>query len=94
MTVLLHPHIIGRPNRAFWLEQCVSQPDSGVENRLIKIRRFIKYITEKPGAAWVARRVDIAEHWQKNFPYDPKTAFGQTPVKPCGQIKIPLGEEA
>ncbi|KAK4687079.1 allantoinase, partial [Tremellales sp. Uapishka_1] len=69
MTVLIHPHIVGRPNRTFWLEE------------------FVKYITMKPGA-WVARRLDIAEHWQKIHPYDAKTAFGQTPVVECGQIQV------
>nr|XP_018999203.1 uncharacterized protein I203_08239 [Kwoniella mangroviensis CBS 8507]OCF62664.1 hypothetical protein I203_08239 [Kwoniella mangroviensis CBS 8507] len=71
MTVLLHPHIIGRPNRAFWLEE------------------FIKYVQSKPDA-WVARRQDIAEHWTKAFPYDSKTAFGQTKVPECAQISIPM----
>ncbi|WWC68282.1 uncharacterized protein I206_102205 [Kwoniella pini CBS 10737] len=70
MTVLIHPHIIGRPNRAFWLEE------------------FIKYIKSKPDA-WIARREDIARHWTETFPYDSKTAFGQTKVAECGQISIP-----
>ncbi|WRT69067.1 uncharacterized protein IL334_006050 [Kwoniella shivajii] len=69
MTILLHPHIIGRPNRIFWLE------------------KFITYVKSKP-EAWLARRVDIAEHWVKRFPYNPETAFGQTKVPDCGQIKI------
>ncbi|ORY32009.1 hypothetical protein BCR39DRAFT_525190 [Naematelia encephala] len=71
MTVLLHPHIIGRPNRTLWLEE------------------FIKYVKSKSDS-WIARRADIAEHWHKTHPYDPKTAFGQTPVPECGQIHIPM----
>lgn len=66
MTVLLHPHICGRANRAYWLEE------------------FIKYAQSK--GVWFARRLDIAQHWKKLYPYDAKKAFGQTPVAPCGQI--------
>ncbi|KAK5710047.1 hypothetical protein LTR17_019209 [Elasticomyces elasticus] len=69
MTVVLHPHICGRPNRTRHLED------------------FIKYAQSK--GAWFARREDVASHWQAKFPYDAKTAFGQTPVPECGQISIP-----
>ncbi|KAJ3575721.1 hypothetical protein NPX13_g3937 [Xylaria arbuscula] len=70
MTILLHPHICGRPNRMIHLES------------------FIKYAQSK--GAWFARRMDIAHHWQEKFPYDPQTAFGQTKVLECGQIRIPV----
>lgn len=50
--------------------------------------RFLKYITAREGV-WIATREKIAEHWIKTYPYDPKTAFGQTKVAECGQIKIP-----
>ncbi|KAI5479962.1 hypothetical protein MNV49_002252 [Pseudohyphozyma bogoriensis] len=64
MTVIVHPHIIGRGGRFAYFEE------------------FIKYITSKPDV-WIARRDDIAKHWAKTFPYDPKTAFGQTPKTEC-----------
>ncbi|GFZ42973.1 hypothetical protein JCM24511_00691 [Saitozyma sp. JCM 24511] len=67
MTVLLHPHIIGRAGRIAWFE------------------KFLEYIESKEGV-WVARRKDIAAHWTETFPYDSKTAFGQTKVAECGQI--------
>ncbi|RSH94231.1 hypothetical protein EHS25_004034 [Saitozyma podzolica] len=67
MTVLLHPHIIGRAGRIAWFE------------------KFLEYIESKEGV-WLARRKDIAAHWTETFPYDPKTAFGQTKVAECGQI--------
>ncbi|EON99091.1 putative polysaccharide deacetylase family protein [Phaeoacremonium minimum UCRPA7] len=66
MTIVLHPHICGRPNRAIHLEN------------------FIKYAQAK--GTWFARRIDIANHWQTKFPFDAKTAFGQTSVPECGKI--------
>lgn len=80
MTVLLHPHIVGRPNRTFWLEEWVRK----MVLILISIR-FIKYI-QGTGDAFIARRIDIAEHWEKTFPYDSETAFGQTPAIPVGDL--------
>ncbi|KAL8280051.1 hypothetical protein RQP46_007632 [Phenoliferia psychrophenolica] len=63
MTVLLHPHIIGRPGRMAYLE------------------KFLQYVSKKD-KVWVARRDEIAAHWTKTFPYDAKTAFGQTKQVP------------
>jgi hypothetical protein len=85
MTVLLHPHIIGRAGRTAWLEK-YDFPQTELHSGNSSLTcRFLEYITSKE-AVWVARRKDIAEHWTKTFPYDPKTAFGQTKVPECGQI--------
>ncbi len=39
----------------------------GRPGRLASLERFLKYISAKSGV-WVARRIDIARHWQKNHP--------------------------
>ncbi|KAM0747463.1 glycoside hydrolase/deacetylase [Meredithblackwellia eburnea MCA 4105] len=64
MTVTLHPHIIGRGSRCYYLEE------------------FIKYIKSKPDV-WITTREEVATHWRNTYPYDPKTAFGQTPAPPA-----------
>ena len=39
----------------------------GRPGRLASLQRFLKYISTKP-RVWVARRLDIAQHWQKHYP--------------------------
>ena len=82
MTVVLHPHICGRPNRAIHLKKYAV--DSCERKIALTIPSFIEYAQSK--GAWFARRSDIAEHWRSKFPYDASKAFGQTPVPACGQI--------
>jgi len=66
MTVMLHPHIVGHPARAYYLEE------------------FLKFLTSQEDV-WIATREDIAKHFASVFPYDPKTAFGQTKQVPCAK---------
>jgi OHCU decarboxylase len=40
----------------------------GLHCRLIGLQKFLDYISKK-NDVWVTRRVDIARHWHKNFPY-------------------------
>lgn len=54
----------------------------GHPSRIIWLAKFIEYVQGKSDA-WIATRADIANHWRKTFPYDPKTAFGQTKQVPC-----------
>lgn len=39
----------------------------GRPGRLASLKRFLQYIAKKP-RVWVARRIDIARHWQKHNP--------------------------
>ena len=39
----------------------------GRPGRLAALKRFLKYVSDKP-RVWVARRIDIARHWQKHYP--------------------------
>lgn len=39
----------------------------GRPGRLASLQRFLKYISTKP-RVWIARRLDIARHWQKHYP--------------------------
>ncbi|CAD6569443.1 MAG: hypothetical protein CYPHOPRED_003377 [Cyphobasidiales sp. Tagirdzhanova-0007] len=54
----------------------------GHPGRMYFLEKLINYIQEKPDA-WIATREDIAKHFASQFPYDPKTAFGQTKQVPC-----------
>jgi allantoinase len=38
--------------------------------RAIGLARFLDYI-QSHDRVWIARRIDIAQHWQKTFPYQP-----------------------
>lgn len=38
--------------------------------RAIGLARFLDYI-QSHDRVWIARRIDIAEHWRKTFPYQP-----------------------
>jgi OHCU decarboxylase len=40
----------------------------GRPGRVAALQRFIDYI-KKHGEVWIARRIDIAEHWMKEHPY-------------------------
>lgn len=39
----------------------------GRPGRLASLARFLLYVSKKP-RVWVARRIDIARHWQKHYP--------------------------
>ena len=39
----------------------------GRPGRLASLERFLKYIIDKP-QVWVTRRIDIARHWQQQYP--------------------------
>ncbi|MFM9971057.1 MAG: allantoinase PuuE [Burkholderiales bacterium] len=39
----------------------------GRPGRLASLEKFLKYVKSKP-RVWVARRIDIARHWQKHHP--------------------------
>lgn len=41
---------------------------TGKPARLLPLKRFVEYITGKPGV-WVATRTQIAEHFREKFPY-------------------------
>jgi putative urate catabolism protein len=42
---------------------------AGRPGRAMAVARFLDYILEKD-RVWLTRRIDIANHWRKNFPYD------------------------
>ena len=42
----------------------------GRPGRAAALGRFLDYIKAKPDV-WVAKRIDIAEHWHRHFPYSP-----------------------
>ena len=39
----------------------------GRAGRIVALKKFLKYISEKPDV-WVCRRNDIAKHWYENHP--------------------------
>ena len=41
---------------------------AGRPGRFAALKRFLEYITQHD-RVWVARRIDIAEHWMKHHPY-------------------------
>ncbi|HEV7253310.1 MAG TPA: allantoinase PuuE [Mesorhizobium sp.] len=43
----------------------------GRPGRAAALQRFIQYVKNR-GDAWIARRVDIAEHWREHHPYQPQ----------------------
>lgn len=42
----------------------------GRPGRAAALGRFLDYVAAKPGV-WIARRIDIAQHWRRHFPYSP-----------------------
>lgn len=83
MSVILHPHIIGRGGRLAYFEEFLKY--SAFLAGLQMMHRSLSIggtVTGKP-EVWIARRDEIAAHWAKRFPYDPKKAFGQTKQVPC-----------
>ncbi|THC45749.1 allantoinase PuuE [Massilia sp. Mn16-1_5] len=46
----------------------------GRPGRFRALQRFLDYI-EQHDRVWVARRIDIARHWKRLYPFDPSTAF-------------------
>ena len=42
---------------------------AGRPGRAVALKRFLDYIQSKD-QVWIARRIDIAEHWKKQFPID------------------------
>ncbi|HSD69220.1 MAG TPA: allantoinase, partial [Woeseiaceae bacterium] len=40
---------------------------AGRPGRAVAVERFLEYVATKE-KVWVARRIDIASHWQKRFP--------------------------
>ncbi|MEZ5809960.1 MAG: allantoinase PuuE [Rhizobiaceae bacterium] len=53
---------------------------AGRPGRAAAIRRFIDYV-KNHSDVWVARRIDIAEHWKANHPYRPQ------PLRPSAMDK-------
>jgi allantoinase len=49
----------------------------GRPGRMRALQRFLDHVQAHQGV-WVARRIDIARHWQAVHPYDPNTAFPWT----------------
>jgi len=41
----------------------------GRPGRIAALQRFLDYLSSHPNV-WVARRIDIARHWQTHFPFD------------------------
>ncbi|EIW68150.1 hypothetical protein M231_05494 [Tremella mesenterica] len=60
---------------------------TGRGTRAYWLEQFLEYIKSVDGV-WIARRDEIAKHFASVHPYDPKTAFGQTP-KPVEDDKYP-----
>lgn len=48
---------------------------AGMPGRFAGLRRFVDYIQDKE-KVWIAKRVDIARHWLKTHPYEPR------PIRP------------
>ncbi len=46
----------------------------GRPGRMRGLQRFLDHV-EAHDWVWVARRIDIAEHWRQRHPFDPATAF-------------------
>lgn len=46
----------------------------GRPGRMRALQRFLDHI-EKHDRVWVARRIDIAKHWQSEHPFNPDSAF-------------------
>ncbi len=46
----------------------------GRPGRLRALQRFLDHV-QAHDRVWVARRIDIARHWQRVHPFDPDTAF-------------------
>ncbi len=46
---------------------------TGRPGRTMALKRFIEHTKTKPSeSVWYARRIDIAEHWEKHHPFSPK----------------------
>lgn len=41
----------------------------GKPGRIMALKKFMKYISEKPDV-WVCTRSEIAAHWRDKYPYD------------------------
>lgn len=46
----------------------------GMPGRFAGLKRFVDYIQSKPGV-WIAKRIDIAEHWLKTHPFRPREIY-------------------
>jgi len=46
----------------------------GRPGRMRALQRFLDHV-ERHDRVWIARRIDIARHWRRAHPFDPKTAF-------------------
>jgi putative urate catabolism protein len=46
----------------------------GRPGRLRALQKFLDHV-ERHDRVWVTRRLDIARHWRREFPFDPATAF-------------------
>jgi allantoinase len=46
----------------------------GRPGRMRALQRFLDH-AERHDRVWIARRIDIARHWRRAHPFDPKTAF-------------------
>jgi peptidoglycan/xylan/chitin deacetylase (PgdA/CDA1 family) len=46
----------------------------GRPGRMRALQRFLDHV-EQHDRVWVARRIDIARHWQTVHPFDAATAF-------------------
>ncbi|MSQ52849.1 MAG: allantoinase PuuE [Betaproteobacteria bacterium] len=52
----------------------------GRPGRLAALQRFLKYVAAKP-RVWVARRIDIARHWQALYPAPSSHSAPASPTK-------------
>ena len=46
----------------------------GRPGRMRGLQRFLDHV-ERHDRVWVARRIDVARHWQAEHPFDARTAF-------------------
>jgi putative urate catabolism protein len=46
----------------------------GRPGRMRALQRFLDHV-QAHDRVWIARRLDIARHWRRHHPFDPKTAF-------------------
>ncbi|RAO70614.1 uncharacterized protein BHQ10_006626 [Talaromyces amestolkiae] len=63
----------------------------GKPGRCEALRKFMKYISEKPGV-WVTTRRDIAKHYNEKFPYQPDGKWIETAKKAGVMAIIPSAE--
>ena len=67
---------LNRGRHAAWLTEHVTAVVEGLRRpgRMRALQRFLDHV-QGHDRVWVARRIDIARHWQATHPFDPATAF-------------------